>query len=84
MWNYNCEILFSDTSESLEMTSSVIITFSLSVFHTSFFSIKANLERAVTLSVNKGSIVLKNVLAVTSVSLTLPKNVCFAFVVRVK
>ena len=33
---------------------------------------------------NKGSIVLKNVLAVTSVSLTLPKNVCFAFVVRVK
>ena len=61
-----------------------IITFSLSLFFIFFFSVKGIFERVVILSVKKGLTVLQNVLlSVTFSVLMLPKNVCFAFLIRI-
>ena len=46
-------------------------------------SIKAIFRRVLTSCVKKGLTVLQNVLlSVTSVAVILPKNICFAFLVR--
>ena len=62
--------------------TSLIITFSFFLLYI-IFSIKLIFERVSTLSAKKGLTVLRNILLfVTSFVLILPKNVCFASLVR--